>query len=116
MVDLSCTIVSKKRVIAPVWDYFGLYADNKGKFMEDGLAVSRWCKSNVRVSSGNTLNLLSHLRTHHPSQYIYTNTTSTEAIAKENENSLNASSSPTNQTSIPELFTKVQKYKKTMRQ
>ena len=39
MADLSCTIVSKKLVLSPVWDYFGLHADNKGKVIDDGVAV-----------------------------------------------------------------------------
>ena len=115
MADLSCTIVSKKRVVSPVWDYFGLRADNEGKVMDDGVAVCRRCNSNVRASSGNTSNLLSHLRTHHPSQYTQV-LQAQKAKAKENEKSLNASPSSTNQASIPELFTKMQKYEKTTRQ
>ena len=48
MADSPCAIVLKKRVVSPVWDYFGLRADNEGKVIDDGVA---------------------HLRTHHPSQY-----------------------------------------------
>ena len=97
-----------------VWDYFGLHADNEGKVMNDGVAFCRWCNSNVRASGENTLNLLSHLRTHHPSQYTQV-LQAQKAKEKENEKSLNASSSSTSQVSIPELFTKVQKYEKTTR-
>ena len=114
MADLSCTIVSKKRVVSPVWDYFGLRADNEGKVMDDGVAFCRRCNSNVCASGGNTSNLLSHLRTHHPSQYTQV-LQAQKAKVKENEKSLNASPSSTNQASIPELFTKMQKYKKTTR-
>ena len=101
--------------MSPVWDYFGLHADNKGKFMDDGVAVRRLCNSNVCVTDGNTLNLLSHLRTS-PSITVYIQILQVQkAKVKENEKSLNASLSSTNQSSIPELFTKVQKYKKTTR-
>ena len=68
MADLS-RIVPKKRVVSPVWDYFGLRVDDEGKVIDDGVAVCQRCNSNVRASDGNTSNLLSHLRTHHPSQY-----------------------------------------------
>ena len=110
MADTSYTIVPKRRVVSPVWDYFGLRADNEGKVIDEGVAVCRRCSSNVRASGGNTSNLLSHLRTHHPSQY-------TQVLqsqkCKEKEKPSNAySSSATNQSSIPELFTRAQKYEK----
>ena len=70
--------------------------------------------ANVRASGGNTSNLLSHLRTHHPSQYTQV-LQAQKAKAKENEKSCSASSSSANQASIPELFTKAQKYEKTTR-
>ena len=110
MADTSYTIVPKRRVVSPVWDYFGLRADNEGKVIDEGVAVCRRCSSNVRASGGNTSNLLSHLRAHHPSQY-------TQVLqsqkCKEKEKPLNASSSSaTNQSSIPELFTRAQKYEK----
>ena len=57
----------------------------------------------------NTLNPLSDLRTHHPSLQTQ------KAKAKENKKSSNISSSSANQGSIPELFTKAQKYERTMR-
>ena len=67
MADSSLTIVPEKTVFSPVWDYFGLRANEK--VIDDGVTVCRRCHNKVRASGGNTLNLLSHLRTHHPSQY-----------------------------------------------
>ena len=113
MADSSC-IVPKKRVVSPVWDYFGLRADDEGKVIDDGVTVCWRCNSNVRASGGNTSNLLSHLRTHHPSQYTQV-LQAQKAKAKENDKSLNASSSSTSQVSILELFIKGQKYESTTR-
>ena len=113
MADSSCTIVPKKKVVSPVWDYFGLRADSKGKIIDDGVAVCRQCNGNVRASGGNTSNLLSHLRTHHPSKY----TLVLQAQREKAKESSTASSSSTNasQATLPELFTKTQKYERTTR-
>ena len=112
MADTSYTIVLKKRVVSLEWDYFGLCADNKGKVINEGVAAFCQCNSNVHASGGNTSNLLSHLRMRHPSQYTQV-LQSQKCKAKENEKPSNASLlSATNQASIPELFTRVQKYMK----
>ena len=102
MADSSCTIVPKKKVVSPVWDYFGLRADSEGKIIDDGVAVCRQCNGNVRASGGNTSNLLSHLRTHHPSKY----TLVLQAQREKAKESSTASSSSTNasQATLPELF------------
>ena len=61
-------IVSKRKVVSPVWDHFGQHVDSEGKVLDSDTAVCcRYC-SNVRGSGGNTSNLLSHLRVHHPTQ------------------------------------------------
>ena len=113
MADSSCTIVPKKKVVSPVWDYFGLCADSEGKIIDDGVTVCRQCNGNVRASGGNTSNLLSHLRTHHPSKY----TLVLQAQREKVKESSTASSSSTNasQATLPELFTKTQKYERTTR-
>ena len=113
MADSSC-IVPKKRVVSPVWGYCRLGVDDEGKIIDDGVAVCQRCNSDVRASGGNTSNLLSHLRTHHPSQYMQVLQVQ-KAKAKENNKSLNASSSSTSQVSIPELFTKGPKYERSTR-
>ena len=116
MADTSYTIVSKKRVVSPVWDYFEFHADNEGKVIDEGVAICRRCSSNARASGRNTLNLLSHLKTHHPSQCTQV-PQSQKSKAKENKKPSNASSSSaTNKASIPELLTRVQKYEKYTRQ
>ena len=69
MATTSCTIIPMKRVVSPVWDYFRLCADIEGKVIDEGVAVCRQCSSNVCATGGNILNLLLHLRTHHPSLY-----------------------------------------------
>ena len=113
MADSSCTIVPKKKVVSPVWDYFGLCAGSEGKIIDDGVTVCRQCNGNVRASGGNTSNLLSHLRTHHPSKY----TLVLQAQREKVKESSTASSSSTNasQATLPELFTKTQKYERTTR-
>ena len=32
-------IVPNKRVVSPVWDYFGLHVDNEGKVINEGVAI-----------------------------------------------------------------------------
>ena len=49
-------IVPKKKVASPVWDYFGLIVNGKGKIVDEGVAVYCQCNSNVRASVGNTSN------------------------------------------------------------
>ena len=108
------TIVSKKKVVSPVWDYFGLRVDGEGKVIDNGMVVCCRCNSNVCASGGNTSNLLSHLRIHHPAQYTQVLQTQ-KAKVKENDKSLKTSSSA-NQTSTPELFNRAQKYDKATKQ
>ena len=64
----SSSLVSKKKVVSPVWDHFGLQADSEGKVIEEEaeVAVCRKCHNHVLARGGNTSNLISHLRVHHP--------------------------------------------------
>ena len=39
MADSLFTIVSKKKVVSPVWDYFGLHADMEEKIINNDVAV-----------------------------------------------------------------------------
>ena len=55
MAESLSTIVPKKKVVSPVWDYFGLRADNEGRIIDDSVAVCQ-CNGNVRASGGNTSN------------------------------------------------------------
>jgi len=103
-------IVPKKKVVSPVWDYFGLRVNGEGKIVDEGVAVCRQCNNNVRASGGNTSNLLSHLRTHHPSKY-----TLVLQAQKEKAKESSTASSSASQATLPDLFTKTQKYERTTR-
>ena len=107
-------IVPKKKVVSPVWDHFGQRVDSEGKVLDSDTAVCRRCHCNVRASGGNTSNLLSHLRVHHPTQYTQV-LQAQKAKVKESEKGSRASSSSQGQASIPELFNKAQKYDRTSR-
>ena len=64
-------LVKKKGSKSAVWNYFGLRANGNGvvlQEMEDE-PVWRTCKKSVRAKSGNTYNLLAHLRDHHADLY-----------------------------------------------
>ena len=66
----------------------------------------------MRASSGNASNLLSHLRVHYPMQYTQVLQLQM-AKGKENDKSIYVHSSSQAQSSIPELFSKAQKYERT---
>ena len=62
-------LLSKSRTKSKVWDYFGLQKGADGKPLDDGSAVCRTCRARVKAKYGNTSNLMSHLKTNHPSIY-----------------------------------------------
>ncbi len=49
-----------------VWKYFGLIADDSGGGSQQDNPVCRICGVQVRAATGNTSNLLSHLKNKHP--------------------------------------------------
>ena len=55
-----------KRTKTKFWAYFGHYKNAQGQLVEDGSPICRSCKRKVVAKGGNTSNLLSHLRDHHP--------------------------------------------------
>ena len=59
-------LVAKKKTKSPVWTYFGLEKDEGEKIKTEEVAVCRKCYCHVQAKGGNTLNLLSHLKTHRP--------------------------------------------------
>ena len=61
--------VSKTGTKSKAWDYFGLQKGEDGKLFDDGCAICRTCCGRVKAKYDNTLNLLSHLKSHHPSLY-----------------------------------------------
>ena len=52
-----------------VWEYFGFEADDEGKPVNEDRPICKKCSRTVATKSGNTSNLLSHLRNAHPEVY-----------------------------------------------
>ena len=63
-------LVPKANTTSPVWKYFALEIDEKGKVKNDEEVICRLCSKEVVAKGSNTSNLISHLRVHHPVQYI----------------------------------------------
>ena len=62
-------LLSKSGTKSKVWDYFGLQKGADGKPLDVGSAVCRTCRAHVKMKYGNISNLMSHLKTNHPSLY-----------------------------------------------
>ncbi len=66
----SQSLVRKPHAKSVVWNYFGLQVDEDGKILpEEDKPTCRACKKAVSAKGGNTTNLLTHLRDHHPELY-----------------------------------------------
>ena len=68
-------LVKKWNTSSAVWTYFGFEPDQEGQPKDDSKPVCKICldKGTTRVVStkgANTSNLLSHLKTTHPSVYV----------------------------------------------
>lgn len=61
-----CDLVSKKNTTAAVWEYFGFRPNEKGEVVNTEDAICKLCYKKVIARDGNTSNLRSHLRIHHP--------------------------------------------------
>lgn len=62
----ASTLVAKPNAKSPAWAYFGFEADEQGKAQSDSDAICRLCSEPVKAGGGNTTNLISHLKVHHP--------------------------------------------------
>ena len=64
-------LVKKANSKSIVWNYFGLKANEHGIALpeEEEGPICRTCKKAVSAKGGNTSNLLTHLRDHHPDLY-----------------------------------------------
>ena len=64
-------LVKKKNTKSPVWNHFGLRADDKGLPIaeDEDKPVCRKCFRTVPAKTGNTTNLIAHLRDNHPDLY-----------------------------------------------
>ena len=59
-------LVPKKKTTAPVWTYFGLEKNKERRIKTKDITVCRKCYGHIHAKGGNTSNLVSHLKTHHP--------------------------------------------------
>lgn len=68
MAEAEERLVKKPNSKSIVWNYFGLKADEHDIPLreEEDRPVCRTCKKAVPAKGGNTSNLLTHLRDHHP--------------------------------------------------
>ena len=64
-------LVKKHKSSSVLWNYFGLEADPNGVPLpgKEEKPVCKSCKVNVSAKGGNTSNLFTHLRDHHPDLY-----------------------------------------------
>jgi hypothetical protein len=64
-------LVKKKNTKSPVWNFFGLRADDNDRIIEEELdrPVCRECCKVVPAKGGNTSNLFWHLKEHHSALY-----------------------------------------------
>ena len=85
-------LVSKKKGFLAVWTYFGFKPTTDGSKVDETTPVCRFCRASVSAKSGNTSNLLSHLRYKHPQQYAEIKSgSSSKAGAKSTQQSIQQS-------------------------
>ena len=58
-------LVAKKGTTLHVWTFFGLSKEEK----DSDKAICRLCQKSVLAHGGNTSNLVSHLKNHHPKEH-----------------------------------------------
>ncbi|XP_048867860.1 E3 SUMO-protein ligase ZBED1-like isoform X2 [Brienomyrus brachyistius] len=58
----------RKRILSAVWTHFGFKKED-GVILKSDSPICRACGKAVPAKSGNTTNLMHHLRKHHPSRY-----------------------------------------------
>ena len=66
LVSADVELVAKNGTKSVVWKYFGLVPDDNGKGSNENRPICRICRLPVRTKSGNTSNLLSHIKNKHP--------------------------------------------------
>ncbi|XP_065899760.1 E3 SUMO-protein ligase ZBED1-like [Dysidea avara] len=102
-------LVARKNATSPVWTYFGLEKESDGRIKSEDVAVCRKCYQRVRAKGGNTSNLLSHLRIHHPTIHGLVMT------AIKTKNRRKEDLEKRQQPSIASSMKKVQQYDRTTR-
>ena len=92
-----------------MWDYFGLQKGVDGNLTEDGCAICQTCRGRVKAKYGNTSNLLSHLKTHHPGVYQEAMKSGKTPRSK---TTTSATLLPVAQSTIQESVERAQKYER----
>ena len=64
-------LVKKSRSKSVVWTLFGFKADSKGQPIDENKPICQLCQHPIAVKGGNTSNLFSHLKNHHPKSWKY---------------------------------------------
>ena len=100
-------LVDKPGSKSAVWKFFGVKCDEEERPIIDGHAFCRQCNSNVAARSGNTSNLITHLRSNHPT--IYADFVKQKA-EKEKTKADQSKKSATQQKSITEALISSQSY------
>ena len=98
-------LARKKHAKSVVWDYFGIRVGEDGLPVpgEEQKPVCRSCGKVVLAKGGNTTNLLTHLRDHHPQLHVE----ATRALSK---NPAVAEAGKKRQASLVEVVEKSRRY------
>ena len=85
MVGETRLLVKKPNCKSVVWTYFGLEADDMGIPLRDkeDSPICKTCKKAVLAKGGNTSNLLTHLRDHHPDLYSEVTSSNSQAAKRQ---------------------------------
>ena len=96
-------LVKKSKSKSVVWTLFGFKADSKGQPIDENKPICQLCQHPIAVKGGNTSNLFSHLKNHHPKKY-------SELKAGNTRLSICGKEKQVDQPKITDALSSVQKY------
>jgi BED zinc finger len=67
--NTAAKLVKKLNSTSKIWNFFGFDSDTRGYPIDNGKPKCRSCLREISCKSGNTSNLLKHLRHVHPKLY-----------------------------------------------
>ncbi len=107
-------LVSKKNTTSAVWQYFGFRPNEKGEAVNTDEAICKLCNKKVTVRDGNTSNLRSHIRNHHPLTAVRMDPSSLSATVSTPPDAgpTTSRSTASTQPAIMGAFGKITKYKR----
>ena len=79
VVNLIACSVPKPGSKSTIWEYFSYKQDGDGKLIEDDEIFCNICHHSVSAKSGNTANLMSHLKNSHKSVHAQLKTAKTSS-------------------------------------